>query len=112
MSIKTFAQFGITLVILFFIFQLATNDNITSQIQNAAIDQQMMATTGVTASEALGQKTEDNDDAYNQAAGEVDIKKLEAMAKIEAEKMIQSGDVSAYREEVEKNPLLKKIIGN
>lgn len=107
MKIKTALELGLTLAIVAGIFAFVTNNNVMEDVQTKIVDQQMVSSTGVSATEALGTG---EDGAFKDAAGEKNVAKLSAMAKGEANKMLRSGDTSAYQKEMENNPLLKKII--
>ena len=110
MKAKTIAEIGLTAIVLFFIYKAVTREEIVESLQNKVIDREMVAATGVSASEAMGTQT-GGSDSFTAASGEKDVEVLKALARGEADNMVKTGDVSAYQEELAKNPLLRKITG-
>lgn len=111
MKAKTVAEIGVTVLILFFIYKAVTREDVVDSLQGKVIDHQMVTATGVTADEAMGIQNGEGGDSYSAAKGEQDMTVLKAMARGEASRMMQTGDVSAYQHEADKNPLLGKLMG-
>ncbi len=111
MKAKTVAEIGVTVLILFFIYKAVTREEIVDSLQGKVIDHQMVNATGVTADEAMGIQNGAGGDSYNAAKGEQDVETLKALARGEAQRMLQTGDTAAYQREADKNPLLGKIMG-
>ncbi len=111
MKIKTACEIGVTLVILFLIYSFVTNDDVMKHMEDKVIDSQVQSLTGMSSAAVAGERSENGNTVYDAAAGETDVKKLEAMAKGEAGKMMRSGNTSEYQKEMENNPLLDKITG-
>ena len=120
-------QIILTVIIMVGVYLLVTKDTRTAQYDMSALDP-MAQTIAVESNdtfdilkqnlEGAKQKTPEAiaEQLFNQAmksptASSKDKSDMMERAKIQAQKMIDTGNVTPYRQEVDKNLIMKKIIG-